>query len=249
MGDDSGSKPPATANPRSALTAAEVRAFVDRAPRCKVRVAVSWETPAASGDGASLRSGAGTTDAELVDVSSSGMFVATQRGLPIGSRVSFEFKLDDGLVALRGVAEVVRGELRGIGLRFVSLDDDAKEMVARLVAATAPEPPPPAAVEYGHGTIRVRLSAATARFFTYSPLLHVGVGGCFLPADSTVALGTGYELTVVDEADRIVLRCRAKVAATQEGRVGLRFLDVERDALLALRAVVMQLSAARPPTP
>jgi hypothetical protein len=245
MGDDSGTKPPATANPRSALTAAEVRAFVDRAPRCKVRVAVAWE----AADGTSPRGGAAATDAELVDVSSSGMFVATQRGLPIGSRVTFEFKLDDGLVALRGIAEVARAELRGIGFRFVTLDDDAKDLVARLVAATAPEPPPPSAVEYGHGTVRVRLSAATARYFTYNPLLHVGVGGCFLPSESPVAIGTGYELTVVDETDKALLRCRAKVAATQEGRVGLRFLDVERDALLALRAVVARLAGARTTTP
>jgi hypothetical protein len=249
MSDDSGAKPSANTHSRSALTADEVRVFVDRAPRCKVRVAVVW-VPAGPHAPAAPVGSEPPTDAELVDVSSSGMFVTSRRQLPLGTRVSFEFKLDDGLIALRGTAEVVRHELRGMGMRFVALDEQAKELVARLVAAAAPDPSP-TAVEYSHGAVRIRLSAATARFFTYNPLLHIGVGGCFLPADGSAALGTGYELTVLDGADRILLRCRAKVAATQEGRVGLRFLDVEREALLGLRAEVARLSPAKPgaPTP
>ena len=124
------------------------------------------------------------------------MFVTSRRQLPLATRVIFEFKLDDGLIALRGTAEVVRHELRGMGMRFVALDEQAKELVARLVSAAAPNPSP-TAVEYSHGAVRIRLSAATARFFTYNPLLHVGVGGCFLPADGNATLGTGYDLTVL----------------------------------------------------
>ena len=90
--------------------------------------------------------------------------------------------------------------------------------------------------------MRVRLSAATARYFTYNPLLHIGVGGCFLPADGNVPLGTGYELNVVDGDDRLLLRCRAKVAATQERRIGLRFIEAEREALQALRAEIARVS-------
>ncbi len=93
--------------------------------------------------------------------------------------------------------------------------------------------------------MRVRLTAATAGFFTYNPLLHVGVAGCFLPAETDVPLGTGYQLDILDENDRSLLRCKAKVAAKQERWVGLRFLDFERSALQALRAEIAKLSDGR----
>ena len=83
---------------------------------------------------------------------------------------------------------------------------------------------------------------------------------CFEPAASltadhshtkprSVPLGTGYELSVVDAGEKLLLRCRAKVAVTQEGRIGLRFVDVEREAMQALRAEVARLSGrSRKPT-
>ena len=92
-------------------------------------------------------------------------------------------------------------------------------------------------------SIRVRLTAATATFFTYNPLLHVGVRGCFLPAEGDVPLGTGYQLDIFDEADRLLVRCKAKVAAKQDRWIGLRFLDVDRVALQTLRAEVAKLGA------
>ena len=61
----------------------------------------------------------------------------------------------------------------------------------------------------------MRLTAATAGFFTYNPLLHVGVGGCFLPAETDVPLGTGYQLDILDGSERVIMRCKAKVAAKQ----------------------------------
>jgi hypothetical protein len=230
MADDSGGKTPP--NPRTVLSADEVRAFTDRAPRCRISVAVMC-MPGESGP---------AIEAELVNVSGSGMFVTSRKLLDIGTEVGFEFKLDDGVVALRGVAEVVRRELRGMGLRFVRLDDAGPQLLERLVEVSAAHPvPTPAAIEYGHGSIRVKLSATTARYFTYNPLLHIGVGGCFLPADGIIALGAGYELNVVDAADKLLLRCKAKVAATQDGRIGLRFIEVEREILQQLRARIAAL--------
>jgi hypothetical protein len=261
--DDSGAKPRVTGSSRSALSADEVRVFSDRAPRCKVVVAVLFIADDAggagggAGDGADEGSGGArpgktgprTGEAELVNVSSSGMFVSTTRLYEIGTPVRFQFKLDDGAVALKGSAVIVRRELKGMGLKFVSLDQGAQALVARLVetASGAPEPPP-GAVEYGHGTVRVRLSATTAGYFTYNPLLHIGVGGCFLPGQeqASVPLGTGFELTVVGADDRVLLRCSAKVAATQERRLGLRFIDPDRTALQALRAEIARVSGTAP---
>jgi hypothetical protein len=252
MAKDSGGPPPGTAPAiaaprRSALSADVVRAFTDRAPRCRVTMQVLYTIPGET-------PGSELVEAELVNVSSSGMLLANARPLPLGAVVEFQFKLGDGLVALAGRAEVVRviAEPALIGFRFVLLDVEALTLLQQLIVASegAPEVPTtpgfaPPPVEFGHGTVRVRLTAATAGFFTYNPLLHVGVAGCFLPAETDVPLGTGYQLDVVDGEGRPLLRCKAKVAAKQERWVGLRFLDFERSALQALRAEITKLSGAR----
>jgi PilZ domain-containing protein len=240
--DDSGKRPRATTGQRSALSADEVRAFTERAPRSKVVVAVLFTPDAAGGAGDDAR----FAKAELVNVSSSGMFVSSSRVYEVGTPVRFQFKLDDGPVALSGSAVIARRELKGMGLKFVSLDQAAQDLVNRLVEAASGAPePPPGEVEYGHGTVKVRLSPATARYFTYNPLLHIGVGGCFLPSEREVALGTGFEVSVVDGSDRLLLRASAKVAATQEGRLGLRFIDPDRTALHALRAEIARVAPVR----
>jgi hypothetical protein len=252
MAKDSGGPPPstatATATPtRSVLSADVVRAFTDRAPRCRVAMQVLYTLPGET-------PGSEMIEAELVNVSSSGMLLASAPRLPLGAVVEFQFKLDEGSVALAGRAEVVRvsAEPPRIGFRFVLLDVEALTLLQQLVAASeaAPDVPTtpgfaPPAVEFDHGTVRVRLTAATAGFFTYNPLLHVGVAGCFLPAETDVPLGTGYQLDILDQDERPILRCKAKVAAKQDTWVGLRFLDFERSALQALRAEIAKLAAAR----
>jgi hypothetical protein len=246
MGDDGSPDKPRGTGPRSALSADEVRAFTERAPRSKVVVAVLFTPEQGAGAAADARR---LVTAELVNVSSSGMFVSSSRLFEVGTPVRFQFKLDDGSVALSGSAVIVRRELKGMGLKFVSLDQAARDLVDRLVEAASGAPePPPGEVEYAHGTVRVRLSAATARYFTYNPLLHIGVGGCFLPSEREVSLGTGFELSVVDASDRLLFRCSAKVAAKQEGRLGLRFLEPDRTAMQALRAEIAR-AAASAPTP
>jgi hypothetical protein len=246
MGQDSGGGPRATpTGKRSALSADVVRAFTDRAPRCRVAMQVLYTLPGETPDSSSI-------EAELVNVSSSGMLLANAQPLPVGAVVEFQFRLDEGLVALAGRAEVARvmTDPPRLGLRFVLLDVEALTLLQQLVVAAeaAPEVPTtpgyaPPAVEFEHGTIRVRLTAVTAGFFTYNPLLHVGVGGCFLPAETEVPLGTGYQIDILDGNERPIMRCKAKVAAKQDRWIGLRFLDFERSALQALRAEIGKLSA------
>jgi hypothetical protein len=74
--------------------------------------------------------------------------------------------------------------------------------------------------------------------------MHIGIGGCFIPADTEVPLGTGYQLDVVDVTGRLLLRCKARVAAKQERRIGVRLVDVDRTSLQALRAEVARLAPA-----
>ncbi len=246
MGHDTGA-PPRPTGTRSALSADEVRAFTERAPRCKVSVAVVC-APAEAGDG---RVGDNELTGELVNLSSSGMLIASVRSLVVGAEVEFKFQLDDGVVALAGHAEVVRivSDPVGMGLRFISLEGSGRELVDRLIEAGSGAPEvqtspgyAAAAVEFEHGSVRVRLSAATAVYFTYNPLLHIGVGGCFLPADSDVPLGTGYQIDILDQRDQLLVRCRAKVAAKQDRWVGLRFIGVDRATLQLLRAEIAKLS-------
>ena len=156
MADERGARP--------TLTTDEVRAFIDRAPRCKVQIHVLYQPPGADDK----------VETQLVNLSRSGMFLASRgKLLDIGVVVGFQFTLDDGLVVMQGTAEVVRlsieGE-RGMGLRFVDLDADSRVLVDRIVDANSREPAPVPfeeedtighslpggrAVEYGHGTIRI----------------------------------------------------------------------------------------------
>ena len=77
MGQDSGGPPPPTATAkRSALSADEVRVFADRAPRCMVALQVLCTIPGEGEDAEFL-------EAELVNVSSSGMLVT---GTPVADR-------------------------------------------------------------------------------------------------------------------------------------------------------------------
>jgi PilZ domain len=252
MGDETAGKPRAAASPRSVLTSDEVHAFAVRATRARVSVAVPC-VPAGASE-------AQLFEAELVNISRSGMFLATGQLLDVGAIVDFAFKLDDGLLALRGSAEVVRQASQdtvGMGLRFVALDESGQELVSRLIEASLGVPEGPVMdidsrsgavsagrVSYDHGSIRVVLSPATKHHFTKNPLLHIGVGGCFLPALAEVPLGTGYQLDIVDGASRLLLRCKARVAAKQDRQIGLRLVDVDRAALQALRAEIAKLPGA-----
>jgi hypothetical protein len=248
MGQDSGGPPPATAPAkRSALSADEVRAFTDRAPRCRVALQVLCSVP-------NDKEGSDFLETELVNLSMSGMLLASPEPLPVGTVVDFQFRLGEKLIVLSGRAEVVRtvADPPRMGVRFVALEGDARTFVERLIEAVdaAPEIPTEPGfaspiVEFSHGTVRVRLTPATSKFFTFNPLLHIGVGGCFLPAQTDVPLGTGYQMDVVDQTERLIMRCKAKVAAKQERWIGLRFLDVERSALQALRAEIAKLAGPR----
>jgi PilZ domain len=254
MADERGAKPPASEPSRLGLTTDEVRAFTDRAPRCKVRIQVLCQPPGIPD----------SVETQLVNLSRSGMFLAS-RGplLDIGVTVEFQFSLDDGLVVMKGTAEVVRLSPTpepGMGLRFAVLDAETRALIDRIVDVNSREPAPVPfeeedtirgtlpggkAVEYRHGSVRIVLSESTAAYFTYNPLMHIGIGGCFIPAEADVPLGTGYQLDIVDPGGRLVLRCKAKVAAKQERRIGIRLIDVDRPSLLKLRAEIAKLAPAR----
>jgi hypothetical protein len=64
------------------------------------------------------------------------MFVAASSPAPVGTRVDFEFCLEDGLVLLKGKGEVVRvtqNPFSGMGVRFRELDEESRKCIARIV--------------------------------------------------------------------------------------------------------------------
>ena len=248
MGQDSGGPPPPTATAkRSALSADEVRVFAERAPRCTVALAGVVHHP---------RRGRrrGVLEAELVNVSSSGMLIASAQPLPIGAVVEFQFKLDDGLVALSGRAEVVRtvASRRGHGSRFVSAGRRRRASWSAFDRGRRRRRP---RFRPRPGSRRPRSSSDTDRcacgYGRDRELLHLqpaaahrrrAVASCRPRATSPGdRLSDGH----LDDADRLLVRCKAKVAAKQDRRIGLRFIEVERSALQA--AARRDREAVRPP--
>jgi hypothetical protein len=68
-----------------------------------------------------------------------------------------------------------------------------------------------------------RCACLTARpRATYNPLLHVGIGVASCRRRPTF-LGTGYQMDILDGEDRLLVRCKAKVAAKQDQWIGVRF--------------------------
>lgn len=75
----------------------------------------------------------------LHDVSLGGMFLKSQLALPPGSVFNFEFSIDKDLPKIRGRGVVVRigsddkGEPKGMGIEFISLEASGKELLANLI--------------------------------------------------------------------------------------------------------------------
>ncbi len=253
--------------PNIGLSTAEMRAFIDRAPRSKVSVPVLCRFP----------SFIDFVETQSVNVSASGMFLSCDTPPPIGTKIDFEFSLDDGFVMLKGTGLVVRavttGE-KGMGLRFIDLDSDSRKLIDRIVEVNAEEgkhpsvpfdfsrpatgktllptkvnvaaltgmaagaPPPQKPIQFEGDGLRVVLSPVTASYFTYNPLLNVRMGGMFIPAESDIPLGTQLKVEIVDEQGQTLVKAKGKVAAKQEMRIGIRMTDLDKDALAKLQALV-----------
>jgi uncharacterized protein (TIGR02266 family) len=114
-------------------------------------------------------------------------------------------------------------------------------------AVPAPAAAPPAAkpIQIGDGKLRVVLSAATASFFSYNPLLNIRMGGFFIPVEEEVPLGTTYKVEIVDAQNQTLVTGKGKVVARQELRVGIRLGDVDKDALGRLQALVGKLASSK----
>ena len=81
-------------------------------------------------------------ESQALNISRSGMFLASDKPGPVGSTVEFEFALADGLSLLKGKGEVVRitqSPVLGMGIRFRELDQDSRKCLESIVASNERE--------------------------------------------------------------------------------------------------------------
>jgi uncharacterized protein (TIGR02266 family) len=86
-------------------------------------------------------------ETQSINISRTGMFLASDKPGAIGSLVDFDFALEDGFSLLRGKGEVVRvtqTPVRGMGIRFKELDEESQRCLERIVATNEREGRAPA---------------------------------------------------------------------------------------------------------
>jgi uncharacterized protein (TIGR02266 family) len=74
---------------------------------------------------------------KVLNISRSGLFIATNHPPPIGTVIDVELFLPDGKLLLHGRAEIVRHQLDtsppGVGARFLDISYEAQELIDRLL--------------------------------------------------------------------------------------------------------------------
>ncbi len=81
-------------------------------------------------------------ETQSVNVSREGMYLRCDSPPEVGSKIDFDVSLDDGFVLLKGSGIVVRvvttGD-KGLGMRFLDLDDKSRKLINRIVEVNVDE--------------------------------------------------------------------------------------------------------------
>src|SRR5688500_17605950 len=97
------------------------------APRVQVRMPIRVSIPSVES----------AFESEAINISQTGLFVATNDHPPLGTLVDVEVSLATGRLLLHGTGEVVRHEKRqnpmGIGIRFDDISYEAQTLIDRLL--------------------------------------------------------------------------------------------------------------------
>jgi uncharacterized protein (TIGR02266 family) len=209
-------------------------------------------------------------ETQSMNVSRSGMFIASKSSVPIGTAIDFEFSLADGFALLRGRGEVVRisSTPPGVGVRFHQLDEPSRKLIDRIVEVNAEEgkrptvaldfaeAPSPGSgarpstavspgVEFTGRDLHVEINPGTAPYFTNNPLLNIRLGGFVVPAPEDVPLGTMFAVTIHDMQRAVLWTGRGKVVAKHEARLGIRLSEVPKDVLARLQAEVTKAAPTK----
>lgn len=127
MADDRSAKPaPGAPAPTSAPTA------FGRPPRSPMAVQVRCRFPSIID----------FVETQSVNVSREGMYLRCDAPPEVGSKIEFDVSLDDGFVLLKGsgiVVRVVTSGDKGLGMRFLELDDKSRKLIDRIVEVNLDE--------------------------------------------------------------------------------------------------------------
>jgi uncharacterized protein (TIGR02266 family) len=107
-------------------------------------------------------------------------------------------------------------------------------------------PAPKPLLQFTGLAFRLVLSPETAHHFTSNPLANVRTGGLMVPGEKDVPLGTIFEVTIVDPADKTILAGKGKVVTKHELRLGLRLVDVPKENLTRLQTAVAEVAKTKP---
>jgi uncharacterized protein (TIGR02266 family) len=209
-------------------------------------------------------------ETQSMNISRSGMFIASKASVAIGTAIDFEFSLADGFPLLRGKAEVTRVSTNppGVGVRFDELDEPSRKLIDRIVQVNAEEGKQPTValdfaeaprtgtnprghtaispgVEFNGRDLHVEINPGTAPYFTQNPLLNIRLGGFVVPAPEDVPLGTMFAVTIYDVQRAVLWNGRGKVVAKHEARLGIRLSEVPKDVLARLQAEVMKAAPTK----
>ena len=158
MADDRSAKPAGVPAPPAFATPA-----FGRPPRSPMAVQVRCRFPSIID----------FVETQSVNVSREGMYLRCDAPPEVGAKIDFDVSLDDGYVLLKGSGIVVRvvttGD-KGLGMRFVELDDRSRKLIDRIVEVnldegknptlpldfSRPVPAPPVSAPLGHRGRRAR---------------------------------------------------------------------------------------------
>ena len=251
---------PATGAPPRPAAPAPARSLTPRDQRSAVVVPVRFK----------YESIIDFVETQSVNISKSGMFVLTTDMLPVGSQLEFEIGLADGFQLLKGKAEVVRVSStppRGLGMRFIKVEESSQKLISRIVEVNeeegkkstvpldfaAAEPTGQsksfaaapgsgnAGVVWRDQEVSIQLNMATVSYFVYNPLLNIRLGGFVVPADKEVPLGTIYSVAITSPSGASLFSGKGKVVAKHEKRLGIRLTEVDKAVLARLQAEVNRL--------
>jgi hypothetical protein len=261
MADDRNRKPTG-AIPVAGAPAGGSSAPTQREPRAAVVVPVRYR----------YESFIHFVETQSMNISRSGMFLLAGDtvNLAVGTVIDFELSLADGFALMRGRGEVARvsNAPRGVGIRFRELDDPSRKLLDRIVHINAQEgkqptvsldfPDAPSAtgslaglkgatrispgVRFNARDLTVQINPGTVGYFTNNPLLNIRLGGFVVPCQEDVSLGTMYTVAIGDLNGAVLWSGKGKVVAKHEMRLGIRLLDIAKEALTRLQAEVTKLA-------
>lgn len=202
---------------------------------------------------------------QSTNVSRTGMFIATNEVVELGTVLEFEIGVEDGGALLRGKGEVVRISRlpRGLGLKFIDLDEASTKLIERVVeynkrhqnkpgevadAGDKAKAPMKGATMMSRGVtfsgakLILQINPITIGYFTVNPLLTIKSGGFVVPGEREVPLGTVFDVTINDMAGKTMLACQGKVVVMLETRLGIRLVQPNPDMLANVQAEVAKYS-------